>query len=407
MQFEESRLKSFKDLKGIKWPHPKEWKTNPETLAKSGFYFDPEKEDVDNVTCYMCKKSLSGWTELDDPVVEHQSHSAQCALVVLAKGKSSSKTLEAARLKTFTGFWPHEEPSAKKMASAGFVYLPYKNEDNGDSAKCLSCGLELDGWERDDDPLHEHSKRSETCPHVVKGKKQSSKKTKKTSPINDNVDISIMKEDTIAVGDETTVMDPDISIVSTRSRITRATRANASVLFEEPLIAKPKKERTTKRKKAEPPVDEQQEAPEDFLKEEKVDILEAPVEIASATTLKAPKKTEKGRKKRKVETKKEDTKENVDENLKSEPQEELKQESVPEEIKQSLEQNEAPPTTIEEDDELKQFDNMTLEEILKLLHSKQIEKLGKYCDDELETFKLNFEHSMKELEAQILSVADN
>ncbi|XP_064516569.1 baculoviral IAP repeat-containing protein 5.1-like isoform X2 [Pseudopipra pipra] len=66
------------------------------------------------------------------------------------------------RLKTFTK-WPFQENckcTPENMAKAGFIHCPNVNEP--DVAKCFFCLLELEGWERNDDPWEEHTKRH-TC----------------------------------------------------------------------------------------------------------------------------------------------------------------------------------------------------------------------------------------------------
>ncbi|XP_075054103.1 baculoviral IAP repeat-containing protein 5.1-like [Mixophyes fleayi] len=67
------------------------------------------------------------------------------------------------RLSTFTD-WPFMENckcTPETMAKAGFVHCPTENEP--DVACCFFCLKELEGWEPDDDPWAEHSKRSATC----------------------------------------------------------------------------------------------------------------------------------------------------------------------------------------------------------------------------------------------------
>ncbi|NXR80771.1 BIR51 protein, partial [Pycnonotus jocosus] len=66
------------------------------------------------------------------------------------------------RLKTFTK-WPFQENckcTPENMAKAGFIHCPTANEP--DVAKCFFCLLELTGWEPNDDPWEEHTKRH-TC----------------------------------------------------------------------------------------------------------------------------------------------------------------------------------------------------------------------------------------------------
>ncbi|XP_061643451.1 baculoviral IAP repeat-containing protein 5b isoform X1 [Phyllopteryx taeniolatus] len=60
--------------------------------------------------------------------------------------------------------WPFREDckcTPEKMASAGFVHCPSENEP--DVVSCFFCLIELEGWEPDDDPWHEHINRSPTC----------------------------------------------------------------------------------------------------------------------------------------------------------------------------------------------------------------------------------------------------
>ncbi|XP_053313702.1 baculoviral IAP repeat-containing protein 5.1-like [Spea bombifrons] len=67
------------------------------------------------------------------------------------------------RLRTFAD-WPFTENckcTPENMAKAGFVHCPTENEP--DIACCFFCLKELEGWEPDDDPKIEHSKRSADC----------------------------------------------------------------------------------------------------------------------------------------------------------------------------------------------------------------------------------------------------
>ncbi|KFP87275.1 Baculoviral IAP repeat-containing protein 5.1, partial [Acanthisitta chloris] len=43
------------------------------------------------------------------------------------------------------------------MAKAGFIHCPSENAP--DVAKCFFCLIELEGWEPNDDPWEEHTKR--------------------------------------------------------------------------------------------------------------------------------------------------------------------------------------------------------------------------------------------------------
>ncbi|KAG0353556.1 hypothetical protein BGZ54_002201, partial [Gamsiella multidivaricata] len=50
----------------------------------------------------------------------------------------------------------------KRMAKAGFFYAPV--DDSIDNVQCPYCMLALDGWEAEDDPVHEHQRRCPSCP---------------------------------------------------------------------------------------------------------------------------------------------------------------------------------------------------------------------------------------------------
>ncbi|TDL24666.1 BIR-domain-containing protein [Rickenella mellea] len=195
METYHSRSQSFQKTKGSKsasksarsatlsWPHPETFKATPSTLAEAGFYFNPSKEDPDNVTCFMCEKELGGWESEDDPFDIHSRKCPKCPWVVArcslandfdsdgnysttdAKRLPTSKIMEKARLDTFRvneKLWPHDSTkshgaTSKKMASAGFVYTPQVSGD--DTATCYYCDLALSGWDKGDDPMEEHRKR--------------------------------------------------------------------------------------------------------------------------------------------------------------------------------------------------------------------------------------------------------
>ncbi|KAF9093459.1 hypothetical protein BGX29_009915 [Mortierella sp. GBA35] len=177
----DARLKSFTQ-RTRSWPHPNTFKASPLLLAESGFYWKPSQDSPDNVVCFLCGKSLDGWTEDDDPFDEHLSHSKGCGLAIcksvyadegelpfrwddednLPKGARMTK----ARLQTFGKWWPHERTkgwfgTSKRMARAGFIYAP--TDDSDDNVQCPYCEMALDGWEIEDDPVHEHQRRQPNC----------------------------------------------------------------------------------------------------------------------------------------------------------------------------------------------------------------------------------------------------
>jgi hypothetical protein len=98
MQILDYRLQSFSSTKriknksltassSVKWPHPASYAANPKTLAEAGFYFNPSWDERDGVTCFMCGKELSDWTELDDPFDIHWDKcSGSCVWAVVRCG---------------------------------------------------------------------------------------------------------------------------------------------------------------------------------------------------------------------------------------------------------------------------------------------------------------------------------
>ncbi|EEB09228.2 survivin [Schizosaccharomyces japonicus yFS275] len=169
-----ARLLSFKKKK---WPLKS---PSPERLAAVGFYYKAPKkssEIKDNVTCYMCNKSLYGWKPDDDPLKEHILHSPSCpwAYVLVARNNPQcnpqSKSLVKCRELTFVDkMWPYTNDSnhhcqPRVMAEAGFVYTP--SSESKDVAHCLYCNIILYGWEPNDNPYDEHYKREPNCPFFV------------------------------------------------------------------------------------------------------------------------------------------------------------------------------------------------------------------------------------------------
>jgi hypothetical protein len=180
MEFYSNRFKSFTNG-DIKWPHKiKGWRATPETLAKAGFYFDPEEDDVDSTTCYMCKKTLCGWEKTDDPLTEH-SRDKKCPLIILYRKLSSDRVLERNRLMTFNFF---DHFLNKNLAKNGFIYYP--EDENHKEIKCSGCDLTFKNWwEMEEHSIVEiHSKKSPKCQFSCKKIKK--KKTKIKNEETDN-----------------------------------------------------------------------------------------------------------------------------------------------------------------------------------------------------------------------------
>lgn len=217
----ESRVKTFSSArfklkKGrsreFTWPHSE---PSAELVAQSGFYFTPDsaKEGVDSVTCYMCGCCIKGWEPEDIPDKVHYDHSPNCSVATLRykpwEGRNNANDIRIhvqqnphcessilVRLQTFfypltdsqisqtlelqssgsqfkkfmsvaSPLWPHDEkknfrPSSLRLALAGFYYTAEKS-DGDDLCQCPYCGVSLDRWLKEDDPLGVHRELKPEC----------------------------------------------------------------------------------------------------------------------------------------------------------------------------------------------------------------------------------------------------
>ncbi|GJJ10503.1 hypothetical protein Clacol_004729 [Clathrus columnatus] len=149
------RLKSF-SKRSPKWPHSNSFAANPNSLAAAGFYFNPSDDNKDAVSCFICQKGLADWDPSDDPAAIHSNK-----YTFSPTRLPSSSVMEKARLETFApggkSWWPHDArnkgPSSKLMAQAGFIFTPASSSKKDDTCSCIYCGIELGGWQLDDDPM--------------------------------------------------------------------------------------------------------------------------------------------------------------------------------------------------------------------------------------------------------------
>lgn len=63
------------------------------------------------------------------------------------------------RLRTFNCEWKLDFITPSQMANAGFYYMGHQ-----DRVRCMFCSKEFDYWQRGDDPLVEHKRKSPQCP---------------------------------------------------------------------------------------------------------------------------------------------------------------------------------------------------------------------------------------------------
>lgn len=145
-------------------------------MADAGFYYNPSAEENDNVTCFLCDKSIVGWEEDDDPLAEHLKLSSECGWAIIAslqakndellKENPLGERLTEARKATFADKWPHEHKAdwickTSQLVEAGWTFQPTPEYD--DLTSCPYCELSLDGWEEEDNPMEQHQKRNPDC----------------------------------------------------------------------------------------------------------------------------------------------------------------------------------------------------------------------------------------------------
>jgi Inhibitor of Apoptosis domain len=87
-------------------------------MAKAGFFFYPLQGSIDNTKCFLCKASIDGWEQGDDPLVEHLTLSPDCGWAIVASIDARDEVLSQeypmsvrmieARKATFGDRWPLE-----------------------------------------------------------------------------------------------------------------------------------------------------------------------------------------------------------------------------------------------------------------------------------------------------------
>ncbi|KAL2134689.1 hypothetical protein VTI74DRAFT_11093 [Chaetomium olivicolor] len=225
--------------KVFQWPHKI---LSPVALAKAGFFFHPDAKHPDNVTCFLCNKSLDGWDENDNPLEEHLKHSPTCGWAIMAaieggygnygKVHPLDPFMIEARKATFAGRWPYESKKGfkcktKKLVEGGWTYTP--SLDCDDMTTCSYCHLALEGWASDDSPFDEHARRSPGClffalinqyPAPKKGRAKTARASKVSRlSVQSVVTVATAASDLASIADITA--DHDDSVMTTASTMTQ------------------------------------------------------------------------------------------------------------------------------------------------------------------------------------------
>lgn len=111
----------------------------------AGFFYRPTAHEHDNVTCFLCKKSLDGWVSQDEPAIEHLIHSPECAWALhacislrsedpnRAEEDPMTERMVAARTDTFQNSWPHEHKKGWKCKTQKVRTLVMREDGSADT----------------------------------------------------------------------------------------------------------------------------------------------------------------------------------------------------------------------------------------------------------------------------------
>lgn len=132
-------------------------------LTKSGFY---RTKLFENIICCGCGwesgprkltlKHINFVHKLSNPDCE-MSKNITLDFKNYSQLKTSVNEMEDVMRETFLAY-PKAYPNIEKMVQAGFYYTGID-----DATTCVSCGLMLDQWNPNEDPIEEHKKASPFC----------------------------------------------------------------------------------------------------------------------------------------------------------------------------------------------------------------------------------------------------
>ena len=80
-----AKTPTSKSLVNLKWPHPKSYQATPSALAEAGFYWNPNPNAKDNVSCFFCGENFSDWEEDHDPHVIHYDRCGESCAWAIAR----------------------------------------------------------------------------------------------------------------------------------------------------------------------------------------------------------------------------------------------------------------------------------------------------------------------------------
>ncbi|XP_049543972.1 baculoviral IAP repeat-containing protein 7-B [Anopheles darlingi] len=229
---EQNRLATF-----VHWPVSF---VNPEELAKAGFYYTHQSDEV---KCAWCSGVIGRWERGDDPFQEHKKFFPGCAKVMLESTRpdpladSSIGILPVqlphnqeyctlnARIRSFENWTAGNVQEPGRLAEAGFYYL-----GEADEVRCFHCDGGLRLWLADDDPWFEHARCFPLCRflQLVKGK-----------TFIDNVQGQVARNQQAEPAVPTATSSPSVSVVDAPARTPVSVPAAARMTLDEALSTEP------------------------------------------------------------------------------------------------------------------------------------------------------------------------
>lgn len=156
----------------------------PQQLAQLGFYYSPISiKHKYSITCSHCNMLIRDPIPAENDICEfHLSESPSCAFSLIWKFRNMKENNSTMwrknpyfgvpnnslginiRKETFKQ-WKYEFPEVNQMASSGLYYDPLDDRDDfgDDRVVCMYCGLNLEQWERSDDPMEAHKLSNPGC----------------------------------------------------------------------------------------------------------------------------------------------------------------------------------------------------------------------------------------------------
>lgn len=159
---------------------------SPQWLAQLGFYYTPISiKHKFAITCAYCNTLIQDPVPAEADICDiHLSQNSSCPLSLIWKFRNMKESTDYTiwrkdpyfgdvnnnlgvniRKETFK-YWKYTYPDIDQMVSSGLYYDPLNDKDENigdDRVVCMYCGLNLEQWEENDDPVEAHKQSNPKC----------------------------------------------------------------------------------------------------------------------------------------------------------------------------------------------------------------------------------------------------